>query len=97
MFVLFNSSMMGVTSGAGTAKRSGCLSSPSVFIRVRVAQSLVFCKMLRNFLFVLFHLVIMLSVLQFTAYDNTFGLGIFKTVLRVFFFSVTDLKIPLFT
>ena len=40
MFVLFNSSMTGITSGAGTTNFSG---PPEFTIEVRVAQSLVFC------------------------------------------------------
>jgi hypothetical protein len=63
---------MGVTSGAGTAYLS------SVFNRVRVARSLVFCVVFFKIVvcpFVLFPVVMMLSVLPlFMAYDYLFGI-----------------------
>ena len=62
------------------------LSSPSVFSRVRVTRSLVLCVCFVhcNLLFVLFLLVIVLSVLRFT--DSDYPFGIFKL-----FFPITTM------
>ena len=50
------------------------LSSPPVFSGIRVAWSFVFCVMFCRSLFVLFHLVVALSLLWFTASDYSFGI-----------------------
>jgi hypothetical protein len=57
------------------------LSSPLVFGKVCVARSLVFCVVFYRSLSVLFHLTIVLSVLQFTASDYPFGILKYTTYL----------------
>ena len=57
----------------------GHLSSPQIFIGVRVTRSLVWYVMFCRSLFVLFRLAIVLSVLWFT--DSDYPLGIFKLFL----------------
>jgi hypothetical protein len=75
MFLSFNSKTTGATSGTKTVYTSGSLSSPSVFSEVRFAQSLVFCVVFYISLFVIFHLVIVLSVLLWlTGSDYSFGI-----------------------
>ena len=66
------------------------LSSPQVFSGVRVVRSLVFCALFCRSLFVLFRLVIVLSVLlRFVVYDYPFGF--FKLFLSNF--RVTEFQI----
>ena len=57
------------------------LSSPPVFIEVRVTRSLVLCVMLCRSLVVLFLLAIVLSVLRLT--DSDYSFGIFKLFLNL--------------
>ena len=63
------------TNGTGTASPSRAHALPPVFNRVHVAQSLVFYVVFCRSLFVLFLLVIVLSVLlRFTASNYMFGI-----------------------
>ena len=74
--------MTGATSGAEIAHPSGAHGfTTGFFIGVRVTRSLVFCVMCCRWLFVLFLLAIVLSVLRFTYSDNPFG--IFKLFLAL--------------
>jgi len=67
-----SSNKTGATCGTGTVYTSG---STPVFSGVHVARSLLFCVMFCRSLFVLFRLVIMLSVLlQITASDYPCGI-----------------------
>ena len=50
------------------------LSSPTVLVRVRGSQSLVLCVVFNKSLFVLFLLIIVLSVLRFTPSDYPFSI-----------------------
>ena len=50
------------------------MSAPRICIGVRVAQSLVFCKMFCRSLFVLFLLTILFSVCPFTVFDCPFSI-----------------------
>jgi hypothetical protein len=53
----------------------GILRSPPVFSKVRIARYLVLCVIFCRSLFVLFRLVIVLSVLlRFTDHDYPFGI-----------------------
>ena len=82
MFVSFNSSTTGFTSGAGTTNPSGAHEFTTVFSGFCVSRPLVFCVVFCLSLFVLlsfFLLVIVLSVLWFTSSDYLFG--IFKLFL----------------
>ena len=63
MFASFNSNTTGVTCGAETANPPGAHEFIPVFSGVPVAPFLVFCVMFCISLFVLFPLVIVLSVL----------------------------------
>ena len=66
----------GATSGTGTVSpfRRTCV-HPRILVRVRVTRSLVFCVMFCRSVFVLFLLIIVLSVLpRFTASDYLFGI-----------------------
>ena len=56
---------MGATSGTGSATSLERLSSRTVYNGVRVARSICFCVVFCRSLFVLFHLVIVLSVLRY--------------------------------
>ena len=68
MFLSFNSNMMGVTGGTGTANISG---APE-FSLVCSAQSLISCVVFCRSLFVLFLLPIVLSILQLMASDYSY-------------------------
>jgi hypothetical protein len=68
------SNTTGVTCGA--ANFPEYISSPPVISAVRVARSLVFCVVLCRWLFVLFLLAIVLSILlRLTTSDYLFGIG----------------------
>jgi len=67
-------------SGVGAAHPSGAPEFTLVFSGVRDARFLYFCVMFYRSLFVLFHLVIVLSVLRFT--DSDYPFDIFKLFLQ---------------
>jgi hypothetical protein len=73
--------MTGVTNGAGTVDPSGAPEFTPVFSGVCVTRSLVLCVMFCKSLFVIFILVIALSVLGFTVPDYNFS--IFKLFLEL--------------
>ena len=67
-----NSDTTGVTSGTGTVYPSGAPMLTPVCSVVRVTRSFVFCVVFCIILFDLFLLAITLSVLHFTASDDSF-------------------------